>query len=231
MKHALHPGREIPEPSLRRLPVYYRSLQGMSAAGVEQVSCADLARVLGTGPHAGAQGYRDDGHCRQAPGGISAGRTGAAGSRISWGGTGPRRRCWPAPAVWAARCWATGNFASTGWRSWRHSISIPPRSGGGFTAGRSIHCPRCRISWAASGTVVGVIATPAAAAQSVADLMVAGGIRAIWNFAPAHLRVPEQVILVNEDLYHSLASLSFQAGEPHGGRGGKPNLIWPRQLT
>jgi redox-sensing transcriptional repressor len=61
-----------------------------------------------------------------------------------------------------------------------------------------------------SQTLVGVIATPAGSAQMVADLLVEGGIRAIWNFAPAHLRVPEHVILVNEDLYHSLASLSFK---------------------
>jgi redox-sensing transcriptional repressor len=58
--------------------------------------------------------------------------------------------------------------------------------------------------------LIGVIATPGDAAQSVADLMVAGGILAIWNFAPAHLHVPKHVILQNEDLYHSLASLSFK---------------------
>ena len=42
--------REIPEASLRRLPIYYRSLQEMMTAGVAQVSCADLARVLGLDP-------------------------------------------------------------------------------------------------------------------------------------------------------------------------------------
>jgi redox-sensing transcriptional repressor len=57
---------------------------------------------------------------------------------------------------------------------------------------------------------LGVIATPAAAAQRCADLMIEGGIRAIWNFAPVHLRVPDFVILQNEDLYPSLASLSFK---------------------
>jgi redox-sensing transcriptional repressor len=57
---------------------------------------------------------------------------------------------------------------------------------------------------------LGVIATPAVAAQKVADLMVEGGIRAIWNFAPVHLRVPDFVILQNEDLYYSLASLSYK---------------------
>jgi redox-sensing transcriptional repressor len=61
-----------------------------------------------------------------------------------------------------------------------------------------------------SAIPLGLIATPAAAAQSVADLMVSGGIRAIWNFAPAHIHIPEGVILQNEDLYHSLASLSFK---------------------
>jgi hypothetical protein len=40
--------------------------------------------------------------------------------------------------------------------------------------------------------------------------MVEAGIRAIWNFAPVHVRVPDFVILQSEDLYHSLASLSFR---------------------
>ena len=35
--------------------------------------------------------------------------------------------------------------------------------------------------------LLGLIATPANAAQGVANLMVAGGILAIWNFAPAHI--------------------------------------------
>src|SRR5882757_4106033 len=50
MKTGLHFRREIPEASLRRLPVYYRNLQAMVAAGASQVSCADLARVLGLDP-------------------------------------------------------------------------------------------------------------------------------------------------------------------------------------
>jgi redox-sensing transcriptional repressor len=58
--------------------------------------------------------------------------------------------------------------------------------------------------------LLGVIATPSAAAQEIADRMVESGIRAIWNFAPIHLKVPPYVILQNEDLYHSLASLSFR---------------------
>jgi redox-sensing transcriptional repressor len=56
--------------------------------------------------------------------------------------------------------------------------------------------------------MIGIITVPAPAAQDVADMMVAGGIRAIWNFAPTRLHAPRQVIIHNEDLYCSLAALS-----------------------
>ncbi len=55
---------------------------------------------------------------------------------------------------------------------------------------------------------IGIITVPAAAAQNVADLMVAGGIYAIWNFAPAQLNVPENVIVEHEHLSATLAVLS-----------------------
>jgi len=37
-----------------------------------------------------------------------------------------------------------------------------------------------------------------------------GGIQAIWNFAPVRLKVPAHIIVHNEDLYSSLASLSWK---------------------
>jgi redox-sensing transcriptional repressor len=73
------------------------------------------------------------------------------------------------------------------------------------------------------GVHLGVITTPPRAAQRVADLMVEGGIRAIWNFAPVHLRVPGQVIVHYEDLCHSLASLSFKLAKRAGEAGGEAN--------
>ncbi|NLE30243.1 MAG: redox-sensing transcriptional repressor Rex [Phycisphaerae bacterium] len=57
-------------------------------------------------------------------------------------------------------------------------------------------------------TLIGVIAVPAEAAQSVADLMVSGGIRAIWNFAPWPVLVHEQVVVENVRLSSSLAVLT-----------------------
>src|SRR5579863_6627725 len=44
------PRPDIPEASLRRLPIYYRFLQQMALAEIAQVSCADLARGLGLDP-------------------------------------------------------------------------------------------------------------------------------------------------------------------------------------
>jgi redox-sensing transcriptional repressor len=57
---------------------------------------------------------------------------------------------------------------------------------------------------------LGIITTPPEAAQAVADEMVKGGIQAIWNFAPVRLRVPEHIIVHNEDLYSTLATLSWK---------------------
>ncbi|MFA6243290.1 MAG: redox-sensing transcriptional repressor Rex [Candidatus Hydrogenedentales bacterium] len=55
---------------------------------------------------------------------------------------------------------------------------------------------------------IGIITTPADAAQEAADLLVYSGIRAIWNFAPAPLTVPEGIIVQNEDLFASFVVLS-----------------------
>lgn len=56
---------------------------------------------------------------------------------------------------------------------------------------------------------IAVVAVPATSAQEVVDLAVAAGVRAILNFAPAPLRVPEAVKLKVVDLSVSLESLSF----------------------
>lgn len=59
------------------------------------------------------------------------------------------------------------------------------------------------------GVAIGVIATPAAAAQSVADLLTGAGIRSILNFAPAVISVPEGTSLRKVDLALELQILSF----------------------
>ena len=60
---------------------------------------------------------------------------------------------------------------------------------------------------------IGIITVPASVAQEACDLLVESGIRAIWNFAPTHLVVPEGVILKSENLAASLAVLSKSLAE------------------
>ena len=55
---------------------------------------------------------------------------------------------------------------------------------------------------------IGIIAVPKLAAQPVCDQLAEGGILAIWNFAPVHLRVPEHILVHNENMAASLALLS-----------------------
>ncbi len=59
------------------------------------------------------------------------------------------------------------------------------------------------------GIAIGVVATPAAAAQEVADLLVAAGVTSILNFAPAVLSVADAVSLRKVDLATELQILSF----------------------
>jgi redox-sensing transcriptional repressor len=59
------------------------------------------------------------------------------------------------------------------------------------------------------GISICMIAVPASAAQSVANAIVSTGIKAILNFSPGVLRVPEGVKLKNADLTVTLESLSF----------------------
>ena len=56
--------------------------------------------------------------------------------------------------------------------------------------------------------LMGIITVPAEGAQEVADLLIAGGIKAIWNFAPTHLDVPDNILVQNENMATSLAVLS-----------------------
>ena len=55
---------------------------------------------------------------------------------------------------------------------------------------------------------IGIITVPADHAQLVCDQFVAGGVKAIWNFAPVHLSVPNGILVLNENMAVSLAMLS-----------------------
>ncbi len=54
---------------------------------------------------------------------------------------------------------------------------------------------------------IAILTVPAYSAQGIADTLVAAGIKAIWNFAPIRLQVPEGVIVQQEDISSGLAEL------------------------
>ncbi len=56
--------------------------------------------------------------------------------------------------------------------------------------------------------LMGIITVPSEGAQEVADQLIAGGIKAIWNFAPVHLDVPQGILVQSENMATSLAVLS-----------------------
>lgn len=58
--------------------------------------------------------------------------------------------------------------------------------------------------------LTGIIAVPADSAQQACDSLVACGVRAIWNFAPAYLKVPDHVALQSENPAVSLTALRMQ---------------------
>ena len=57
---------------------------------------------------------------------------------------------------------------------------------------------------------IAILTVPAEAAQGITDTLVSAGIKAIWNFAPVNLTVPEGVIVQKEDISSGLAELCAQ---------------------
>ena len=55
------------------------------------------------------------------------------------------------------------------------------------------------------GVHIGVLTVPIEIAQQITDKMVAGGIKAVWNFTPFRIRVPESIVVQNTSLYAHLA--------------------------
>lgn len=61
----------------------------------------------------------------------------------------------------------------------------------------------------ANKVLMGIITVPADYAQQVCDRLIDSGIKAIWNFAPKHLEVPDNILVQYENMATSLAVLSM----------------------
>ena len=55
---------------------------------------------------------------------------------------------------------------------------------------------------------IGIITVPLKYAQETADILIESGVKAIWNFAPTTLSVPNDILVQNENMASSLAILS-----------------------
>ena len=67
------------------------------------------------------------------------------------------------------------------------------------------HLDRFMEIQAQTGVQIGILTVPVNQSQEVADIMIAGGIKAIWNFTPFRIRVPEDIVVQNTSLYAHLA--------------------------
>ena len=55
------------------------------------------------------------------------------------------------------------------------------------------------------GATIGIMTVPVDKAQEVTDHIIAGGIKALWNFTPFRIRVPEHIVVQNTSMYAHLA--------------------------
>lgn len=60
---------------------------------------------------------------------------------------------------------------------------------------------------------IAVVSTPKEAAQNIVDRLSKGTVKAIWNFAPTDIKVPDDVIVENVHLNESLYTLSYLINE------------------
>ncbi len=89
---------------------------------------------------------------------------------------------------------------------------------GGHTV-QSVHHLKAFIE--ANGIDVAILTTPVEVAQGLADLVVAGGVKTIWNFTPTRLLVPKDVLARNEHISVGLAQIAYHLKAANGARAPK----------
>jgi redox-sensing transcriptional repressor len=198
----------IPEATVARLPVYLRSLSELAASGAATTSSDVLAERSGVNAakvrkdlsYLGTHGTRGVGYdVRHLVFEVSR----ALGVANTW----PVVVC-GLGNLGRALANHTG-FTERGFPVMA-AIDVDPRLIGTSVDGVPVHAPeRLAEVVAAHGIAIGVIATPAAAAQETADRLVAAGVRSILDFSPAIVTVPGHVEVRMVDLSTELQILGF----------------------
>ena len=199
--------RTVPEPTLKRLPLYHRFLKDLLQRERLSVSCTDIGEDLKLDP---TQVRKD----LEAAGISGRPRIGYATAAVVDG----IEQFLGWKKVSEAFLVGAGSMGSAllGYRKFEQCglkivaafDSDPAKIGRKIHGKHVLALEKLADLAQRMHVLIGIITVPAEQAQAVAELLVEGGARAIWNFAPVRLRVPEHIIVHNEDLYCSLASLS-----------------------
>ncbi len=208
--------RDIPEATVARLPVYLRALTALADGGTATCSSEHLATVAGVNSaklrkdlsHLGSYGTRGVGYDVEYLRYQIAREIGLT-------------QDWPVVIVGIGNLGhALANYSGFRSRGFRvvALLDADPRRHAEAVAGVDVR-PFSDLEPVVrdQGVAIGVIATPAAAAQDVADRMVACGITSILNFAPAVLVVPAGVDVRKVDLSIELQILAYHEQRKAGG--------------
>ncbi len=195
---------KIPEPTLRRLPWYLSNVKLLKEQGCTYVSSTQLAR--GTGIDA-SQIAKDLSYVKLA------GRT-RVGYEIDTMVGVLEEFLWP-KETHRAFLFGVGSLGAallqdSGLKHYGLEIvgAFDVRSDVVGTSINSIpvfDLSELHERMRGSGVTIGVLTVPIGVAQDVTDLMVANGIKGVWNFTPFRIRVPEEIVVQNTSLYAHLA--------------------------
>jgi redox-sensing transcriptional repressor len=200
--------RPIPEATVGRLPLYLRALVELAERGRSTTSSEGLAEAAGVNS---AKVRKDLSY-------LGSYGTRGVGYDVAYLIHQVRRELgltqdWPVVIVGVGNLGhALANYKGFAERGFRilGLVDVDPKQVGEVVAGvRVVHLDDLPALVKAHDVAIGLICTPATAAQEVADAMVAAGIRSILNFAPAHINVPTAVSLRKVDLSTELQILAF----------------------
>lgn len=200
--------KRIAESTIRRLSLYLRFLEDFEARGLATISSDELAARGGT---TSAQVRKDlsfFGSFGKRGLGYSVAELSARLRRILG-----LERQWKVVIIGAGKIGAAlaqyRGFQERGFLITAIYDSDPAKIGR-MVDGHAIRPTECLLSDARSSAAdIAVIAVPASAAQTAADLAVSAGIRAIMSFAPRRLQVPENVTVKMVNMAMELEGLSF----------------------
>jgi redox-sensing transcriptional repressor len=205
----------IPQASLKRLPQYHHYLMDIEAQGIRQVSCSVIGRDLNCIPVQIRKDLAYTGIVGKPKIGYSVHELiQSIETFLGWNNVNE------AFLVGAGHLGTAllghERFSKFGLRIVAAFDADPKKIGQKIYEKMVFPLEKLSDLAPRMGIHLGIITTPSEVAQSVADEMVKAGILAIWNFAPVRLKVPEDIFVHNEDLYSSLASLSWKLSKRLG---------------